>query len=524
MQSAELPHSDANSHRPSVLPGRVYLVGAGPGDPLLITLRAWQLLGKADAILYDGLVNEELLEFAPRNCVKHCVGKRGHGGTWQQAQINDLMTEMARAHSCVVRLKGGDTGVFARTAEEVERLEAEGIPYEIVPGITTALAVSAYTGIPITHRDWSSSIALVTCQGQAADGSTESDEMVDWDALARFPGTLLLYMGIASASRWSRNLIEAGKPPSTPVAMIRKCSMPDQQTLCCHLDDVPATLESHPEFKPPVITIVGDVVRAASHRTWFTEQPLFRAKFVITSPLEQGRVLRDMLAEQGAQCELAPAIEIAPPQSWSSLDASIEALADTDWLIFSSVHGVQNFFQRLHQLGHDARKLSQTRVAAVGASTAHAMLPFGIRCDLVPQSGTGAEALWMDLKSLVVDKCVTVVRAPEGKKLLLDRITGIASRVIDGEAYRQQPVTHWPSQAMAFIESSPLPTVLATSNRIAMRAAELLGDRATRLRWLSISGSVTATLHALGCTRVTTSRSTTFESLVQTALEMRDGN
>jgi uroporphyrinogen III methyltransferase/synthase len=520
MPSADLPPSDVNTKPPPVLPGRVYLVGAGPGDPRLITLRAWQLLGKADAILYDGLVNEELLEYASANCVKHCVGKRGHGGTWQQSQINDLMIEMARNHSCVVRLKGGDTGVFARTAEEVERLEAEGIPYEIVPGITAALAVSAYTGIPITHRDWSSSIALVTCQGQAADGSAESEEMVDWDALARFPGTLILYMGIASASRWSRNLIEAGKPASTPVAMIRKCSMPDQQTLCCHLDDVPATLESHPEFKPPVITIVGDVVRAASHRTWFTEQPLFRAKFVITSPLEQGRVLRDMLAEQGAQCELAPAIEIAPPQSWSSLDASIEALADTDWLIFSSVHGVQNFFQRLHQLGHDARKFSQTRVAAVGASTAHAMLPFGIRCDLVPQSGTGAEALWMDLKSLATGKSVTVVRAPEGKRLLLDRLSAVASRVIDCQAYRQEPVAQWPSQVTAFIEAAPLPIVLATSARIATRAVELLGERAASMSWLSISRSVTETLHRLGCTRVTTSPIATFETLVKTALDL----
>jgi uroporphyrinogen III methyltransferase/synthase len=504
--------------------GTVYLVGAGPGDPRLITLRAWHLLGKADAILYDGLVNEELLEYAPRNCVKHCVGKRGHGGSWQQSQINDLMIEMARTHSCVVRLKGGDTGVFARTAEEVERLETEGISYEIVPGITAALAVSAFTGIPITHRDWSSSIALVTCQGQAADGSTESEETMDWDALARFPGTLILYMGIASAARWSRNLIVAGKPASTPVAMIRKCSMPDQQTLCCDLDDVPATLESHPEFKPPVITVVGDVVRAASHRTWFTEQPLLGARFVITSPLDQGRVLRDLLAEQGAQCELAPAIEIAPPPSWSSLDASIETLADTDWLIFSSVHGAQSFFQRLHQLGHDARKLAHTRVAAVGASTAHAMLRFGIRCDIVPQSGTGADALWTDLQSLVVGKRVTVVRAPEGKRQLLDRLTGVASRVIDCEAYRQQPVSEWSSQSMTFIESSPSPTVLATSTRIATIAAELLGDRATRLRWLSISGSVTATLHALGCTRVTTSPAATFKSLVKTAVDVRDGN
>ena len=521
MNSADIPRDPEGSDdvgAPS-LPGTVYLVGAGPGDPRLITLRAWELLKRADVILYDGLINEEILESAPKDCVKQCVGKRGHGGTWKQSQVNDFLVDTARSYRHVVRLKGGDTGVFARTAEEVERLEAEGIPYEIVPGITAALALSAYTGIPITHRDWSSCIALVTGQGYAADGYSESEELMDWDSLARFPGTLILYMGIASASQWSRSLIEAGKPASTPVAMIRKCSWPDQQTLRCDLGTVETTLHSNPGFTPPVISVVGDVVRAASQRAWFAEQPLLGTRFVITSPIDQGRVLRDMLAEHGAQCMLAPVIEITPPATWSSLDAAIDALPHTDWVIFSSVHGVRSFFERLSQRDHDARALGSARVAAVGVSTADAMRQYGIRCDLVPSFGAGAESLWSDLQSFVEGRSVTVVRAPEGKTFLLERLAGVASRVNDCEAYRQQPISAWPPRSFASIESSPAPIVLATSSRIAARAVELLGERASVLRWLSISSNVTSALQALGCPLVATSPMATFESLVETALK-----
>ncbi len=502
-------------------PPTVYLVGAGPGDPRLITMRAWQLLCQADAILYDGLVNEELLEYSPSHCVKHCVGKRGHGGMWTQSQINDLLVDMARTHPHVVRLKGGDTGIFARTAEEIERLEAEGIGYEVVPGITAALAVSAYTGIPITHRDWSSCIALATGQGHASDGYSESEESMDWDALARFPGTLILYMGIASAPKWSRNLMDAGKLATTPVAMIRRCTWPDQQILQCTLETVEETLRVHPEFTPPVISVIGDVVRATSQRSWSMEQPLHGRRFLITSSNEQGKVVRGMLQEHGAECFLAPALEIVPPASWTSLDESIDALSKTDWLLFSSVHGVRGFFGRLMHLGKDARVLATTRVAAVGSATAEAMLPYGIRCDLIPSSGVGAEALWQDLEPVVAGQRVTVVRAPEGKTFLLDRLEGIASKVIDCEAYRQQPVTQWSVQALAFVDSTPSPIILATSSRIARRAVELLGDRAATLQWLSISKAVTTTLFSLGCSKVATSPVATFESVVQTAIETK---
>lgn len=499
-------------------PGKVYLVGAGPGDPRLITLRGWQLLCRADVVLYDGLVNEQLLEVVPPYCVQYCVGKRGHGGLWKQGQINDLLVESARAHRVVVRLKGGDTGIFARTAEEVERLEAEGISFEIVPGITAALAVSAYTGIPITHRDWSSCLALIAGQSQATDGYADSEEPMDWKALARFPGTLILYMGIASAPQWSRQLMEAGMSAKTPVGLVRRCSWPDQQMLRCDLESLESTIQTHPQFTPPVIGVVGDVVQAASQRCWFSDQPLRGRRFFITSPLEHGRILRDMFAEQGASCTLAPVIEIADPRSWSSLDQTIDALSQIDWMVFSSVHGVRGFFQRLRARGLDARALATTRVAAVGASTANEMVPFGIQCDLVPSSGAGAEALWKELHSLVVGRRVAVVRAPEGKAYLLDRLGPVASRLFPCEAYRQEPVEVWPAKVRLSLDESPQPVMVVTSSRIAAQAVRLLGERASNFSWLSLSSQVTETLQQLGCYRVQTSAMATYLSLVETAV------
>ncbi len=241
--------------------GKVFLVGAGPGDPKLLTLRAAELLKDADVVLYDGLVNEEILHLANPNAISICVGKRGHGGTWTQERICDTTIEYARSHERVVRLKGGDTAIFARVVEEIEGLRSHGIECEIVPGITVASAVTAYAGIPLTHRDWSSAIAFVTAQTLSADGYTEGEEAFDWRSMASFPGTIALYMGATNAESWSRQLIEAGRSPNTPVAMVRRCSFPDQKVLVCTLSTAAATLIEHPDFSPPIITIIGDVVR-----------------------------------------------------------------------------------------------------------------------------------------------------------------------------------------------------------------------------------------------------------------------
>jgi uroporphyrin-III C-methyltransferase len=245
--------------------GKVFLIGAGPGDAGLITVRGAQLIGRSDVVLYDGLVNESLLDYAPQHAIKICVGKHGHGGQWHQNQIDDEIVRHANQGKLVARLKGGDTAIFARTAEEIERLIQENIPYEVVPGITAALAASAFAGIPLTHRDWSSAVALVTGQMQYTDENSDNEESLDWKALAQFPGTLVMYMGVTTADHWSKKLIDSGMPPATPVAIIRRCSWPDQTVLRCELGSVATTIAATPGLRPPVTLVWQDHL---GHEPW----------------------------------------------------------------------------------------------------------------------------------------------------------------------------------------------------------------------------------------------------------------
>ncbi len=514
--------------------GVVYLVGAGPGDPGLMTVTGWQLIRTADIILYDGLCNEAILRWARKDCVLQCVGKRGHGGHWTQKQIDDLIVDSARKYARVVRLKGGDTSVFARTTEEVERLATEGIPFRIVPGLTVALAASAYTGIPITHRDWSSSVALVTGQLQSNDGCTDTEEPLNWSGLAQFPGTLVMYMGVRRAKEWSQQLIAAGKPPTTPVAMIRRCSWPDQQVLRCELAQVAETLAVHPDFRPPIISIIGDVVQAETPNCWFTAQPLFGQTWVITSPYEQASKLEDRIRELGGQPILSPALHVVDPVDWDTVDASIASMSATDWIVFSSSVGVSRFFHRVSVLGKDSRIFGRTRLAAVGQATADTLRTYGLHCDLVPDGEAGAEGLSNKLLPLVNDKRVVIVRSPEGRRVLEERLAGVATQVHVAVAYRQMPVSAWDEEvlqvAQASSQSMPSQSArhptwwTATSSNIATQACRLLGREAADVAWLSISPAVTETLRSLGSQHVLTSASPDFASMIQTAIDWREAS
>lgn len=498
--------------------GKVYLVGAGPGHPELITIAAKHAIERADVILYDGLVNPQILELAAPNAIQYCVGKRGHGGTWKQSEIDDLMVEYARQYSHVVRLKGGDTSVFARTSEETERLNAEGITYEIIPGLTVALATSAFAGIPITHRDWSSSVALITGQTQPSDGYADSEEPMDWNSIGKFPGTLVLYMAVSSANHWSQRLIEAGKSPSTPVALVRRCSWPDQQVLRCELASVSETLAAHPEFRAPAIAIIGEVVQATSETCWFTSQPLFGQSVVITSPSSQASKLSALFAAQGANCIHAPAMEIAPPVDWDSVDQSIDQLPDSDWLVFSSSYGVRNYFHRLFERGCDARRLGNCRVAAVGHATAQSLQEFSLRCDLIPRSGSGADALLADLVPEAAGKRVVLVRTPDGSNRLEEQLCKVAASVHCVHAYRQLPIDRWTESIVSSIHELRSPWIVATSPNVAKHAFRLLGDLAAGSRWLSISANVTETLKDLGATTIVESHQSDYPSLVHAAI------
>ena len=495
-------------------PGKVYLIGAGPGDPGLITVRGAELLGRADAILYDGLANEALLAYASHQAEKICVGKHGHGGMWSQSQVDDEVVRLAKTGKSVARLKGGDTAIFARTAEEVDRLIEEGIPYEIVPGITAALAVSAYAGIPLTHRDWSSAVALITGRLQPADGSDDAEESLDWGALAKFPGTLVLYMGVTTASHWSSKLIEAGKPASTPVAMVRRCSWSNQQVIRCELGTVATTIASMPGLRPPIISIVGEVIQLAKTMDWFSARPWFNKKVWVTSPEHSARTLSKKFAEQGAEVLQYPVMCIEPPTDWQAIDATLCELEIFDWIVFSSVFGVEGFFARLKAIGKDGRSLHRSKIAAVGPGTAASIAKYSINCDMVPQVA-GAESL----AELLIHECegkqFLFVRNPDGETAAMTRLEVAGALVTSLNIYRQTPATSLPKSLHRSIEAGEVDAVTATSRNIASQTVALLGELSRQQKWLSLSPSITAHLHELGCENVQTARTPSFDALVE---------
>jgi uroporphyrinogen III methyltransferase/synthase len=494
--------------------GMVYLVGAGPGDPGMLTLRGAEVLSKADVVLYDGLVNEAILQHAPLHSIRVCVGKRGHGGAWTQLQIDDLTVAYALQHSTVVRLKGGDTAIFARTSEETERLVAEGIAFEVVPGITAALAASAFAGIPLTHRDWSSSVAFVTGQLQPNDGYGDSEDSMDWASLARFPGTLVMYMAVSSAAKWSQQLIDAGKASNTPVALIRRCSWPDQQVLRCELGRIGETLETHREFKPPVISIVGEVVRSPTS-SWFEAKPLFGKTLLVTSPRAHSESLGRAFEERGAHVLRAPALSIEPPEDWNPVDVVLRDLSRFDWIVFSSRFGVDAFFERLMTTGFDARALRNSKVAAVGKSTAQSMQPYGIRCDLFPMARAGADSLLALMEPLVRGQRVLLVRNPDGVTKLDEGLSALGCSVQNIDVYRQMPVEQWPARIDEAVANATVDWAVVTSGNSATNAVRLMGEPSLDMHWLAISPGVASQLRDLGCRNVIHSEEPNHQSLVE---------
>ncbi|HVT29768.1 MAG TPA: uroporphyrinogen-III C-methyltransferase, partial [Lacipirellulaceae bacterium] len=323
--------------------GIVYLVGAGPGDPGLLTMRGDECLRAADVVLYDYLASPELLTFARADAEKVCLGRHGHGRLMSQSEINDAIIRHASAGRTVVRLKGGDPAIFARLAEELDALDAAGVPYEIVPGVTAAQAASSHAAIPLTQRDEASCVAFVTGQETSDKAAAKP---IDYAALARFPGTLVFYMGVTTAAEWSRALIDHGKPPATPIAIVRKCSLPDQETHYTTLGELGHFVQSS-HLRPPAVVIVGDVAQQRERLNWFTSRPLFGRTVLVTRPEHQSDDLAARLRSLGANVLRQPAIEICPPTDWTAVDRAIGRLAEFDWLVFSSSNGVDYFLGRL---------------------------------------------------------------------------------------------------------------------------------------------------------------------------------
>jgi uroporphyrinogen III methyltransferase/synthase len=493
--------------------GKVYLVGAGPGHEGLITLRGVEILAQADVVLYDGLINPLILRHANQQASMICVGKHGHGGMWTQREIDDETVRFALEGKCVVRLKGGDTTVFARTAEEIERLVAEGISFEVVPGITAALAVSAYTGIPLTHRDWASSVALVTGQLQPVDGDVLPEDTPDWPSIASFPGTLVIYMGVTTANVWSQMLVQHGKPGSTPVALVRRVSWDDQQVVRCTLGTLSQTLSHLRSFRPPVIAIVGEVAGAPLEMDWFTTRPLSGMRFLIVSSESTANKLQSLISEEGGSAVVEPAMNITPPNSWEQIDNMIDRISRFDWIVFASAHGVDGLLQRVWDRGLDARAFGSSRIACVGESTAISLRRWGLSSDCTPKTAGIENLVPLLLPECLGKKCL-LVRTSTGKQLGIDALVAAGASIDCADVYIQQPVEKWSARRLEELANNEYKGVLVTSQNIAINAVRLMGEAAFNQSWYCLSESIAATLKKLGCMNVFISSDPSLVSLI----------
>src|SRR5260221_6675044 len=416
--------------------GKVYLVGAGPGDASLLTLRAAELIAGADLVALDALVSADIAARIPKSAEVVYVGKRASAHALPQDQINALLVQRAKEGKRVVRLKGGDPFVFGRGGEEAEELAAAGVEFEIVPGISSSIAGPAYAGIPVTHRDFATSVTLVT--GHESEGSTG----VDWEALAKMHGTIVFMMGLANLPLIARKLQEYGVPAERKVAVISKATTPDHRTVTGTLADIETRAAGVPT---PALVVVGEVVSLHDKINWYETKPLFGRFIVVTRAREQASGLRRLLEEGGASVIEFPTVEIAPPESFASLDKVVRAAGDYQWLVFTSTNGVKAVFERLTVAGKDARALAGVQIAGVGDSTAADLKAHGIAPDLVPEkfmSSALLPLLQQDQRGIRT----AVIRAEEGREELIEDLRRRGGEVEWAVAYRTCPVAGDPAQ------------------------------------------------------------------------------
>ena len=405
--------------------GIVYLVGAGPGDPGLMTRRALELIALADVVLYDRLIPAGALDGARPDAELRYVGKEPGAPAVPQEQINAQLVELGRSGRVVVRLKGGDPFVFGRGGEEAEALAAAGVRFEVVPGVTAGVAAPAYAGIPVTHREGASAVAFVT----GHEDPSKDESALDWEALARFPGTLVFYMGIKNLPLIAERLVASGRPASEPAAVVARGTLPGQRTVRGTLGEIASLVEAA-EVRPPAITVVGPVAALADSLAWLAQRPLHGQVVAVTRARAQASELASRLRGLGAEVIETPAIRIEP-LSWY-----LPRLTSYDLACFTSPNGVQILFDGLAELGQDARAFAGTKVAAIGPGTAAALRAHGIEPDIVPERSV-AEAL---LEAIAADgdlagRRALLARAREARDVLPEGLRQLGAEVDDVAIY-----------------------------------------------------------------------------------------
>lgn len=411
--------------------GTVWLVGAGPGDPGLITVKGLAALRKADVVVYDRLAPFSLLDEADEDAELISAAKSAGSASLSQSEINDLLIDLARRGHDVCRLKGGDPFVFGRGGEEAEALRDAGVPFEVVPGVTSAIGAAAYAGIPVTHRGVASSVTIVT--GSEYPGATKTK--VDWHGIANTNGTIVVLMGATRIGEIAEGLISEGRNADEPVAAIHRGSSPKQQTVVGTLADIESRVKQS-ELTAPLALVIGDVVNLRDRISWFDALPMFGKRALVTRARSQASTLASGLAAQGAEVVECPVIKSAPLEDSSELDKALSDLSRFEWLAFASPNGVNQVFDRMQAMRMDTRACATNKIAAVGPATVDALKRHGIVADLVPDNFT-AEGLVAAFRTVdVAPRSALVFRSDIGRETLPRGLRQLGSDVTEVAAYR----------------------------------------------------------------------------------------
>ncbi|MFF2092040.1 uroporphyrinogen-III C-methyltransferase [Paenibacillus sp. NPDC058174] len=452
--------------------GIVYLVGAGPGDPKLITVRGLECLKRSDVVVYDRLASPRLLRHLKPGAEKIYVGKLPDRHTMKQEEINQLLVDLALQGKNVTRLKGGDPTIFGRVGEEAELLRANGVEFEIVPGITSAIAVPAYAGIPVTHRDLASSLSIVT----GHESPDKLDKSIHWDKVTNATGTLIFLMGVAKIGYIAEQLIRHGKRADTPVALIRWGTRVEQRTIVGTLESIERIVKEA-NFQPPAVIVVGDVVLQREKLQWYERKPLFGVRVLVTRARSQASELADLIEELGGEpCEY-PVIDIREP----SEPAKVQALRDAfeqaeryDWICFTSVNGVDYFFRWLRRFGIDIRRFNKARIAAVGPKTAEALADRGLAVEELPAKFQ-AEGLLEQLEDkLAPGQIALLPRGDLAREVLPRELEARGLQTVQADVYETALADTQDDQALEWIRERQIHVVAFTSSSTVANLLEIL--------------------------------------------------
>jgi uroporphyrinogen III methyltransferase/synthase len=481
--------------------GKVILVGAGPGDVGLITVRGLAAIAEAEVLIYDYLANVEFLNSAPPAAEKIYVGKKGGCHTLKQEQIQELLLEKARSGKKVVRLKGGDPYIFGRGSEEAEFLIGHDVEVEVIPGIPAAIGTAAFTGIPLTDRRHNTTVTFIT----GHEDPTKEKSTVAWESFAQGNGTLVFYMGIKNLAFNMQKLVEYGRPADTPVSIVEWGTTPQQRVVTGTVGTI-AEIAKKEKVKPPALTIVGTVNNFYDTLAWFEKKPLFGKTLVVTRSRTQASKLIKPLQDQGARVIEMPTIKIIPPESWDGLDKSIQQLKSYGWIIFTSVNAVDAFFERLQAAGKDARSLSGISCAAVGPATAKQVRETGIIPDLVPTEYT-AKKIFEELESQQSLKGTGILmpRSALAKPDLAELLVKAGARVDDVVGYQTVPSDFDAALVKEQIQAGQVSGITFTSSSTARFFTDRVGadfvkEATPKITAFSIGPETSKTIQECGMT------------------------